>query len=254
MTPSSDLTLRALHHQLEQAQAEQARLREHQQAQMAYFAAAAHDLRQPLHALALHGAYLAMANRDAALQPALRQVQACVAALDSAFAELLDLARIDLGGAPAHLQACSLAPLFERLRLNFGVIAFDKGLALGLRGAAHVVLADPRLLERVLSNLLANAIRHTDDGGVLVACRRRGAGRVLQVWDSGCGIAAEQLGRIFEPFHQVPRRAGEALQPGLGLGLTIARRLAQQMGGTLTVRSRPSHGTVFELLLQAPPG
>jgi signal transduction histidine kinase len=252
--PSSDLTRPALQYQLFLAQAELARLYERQQAQTAYFAAAAHDLRQPLHALALHVAHLDMAGRGAALQPALQQVQACVAALDSAFTELLDLARIDLGGAPARLQPCALAPLFERLRLNFGVIAFDKGLTLGLRGATHSVLADPLMLERVLANLLANAIRHTDDGGVLLACRCRAGQRVLQVWDSGCGMAPEQLALIFEPFYQVPRRPGEALQPGLGLGLTIARRLAQQMGATLAVRSQAGRGTVFELWLEAAPG
>ncbi|MFM2065399.1 MAG: hypothetical protein RLZZ584_308 [Pseudomonadota bacterium] len=251
--PDSPDRSQHLREQLDQLQAELQRLHARQQAQLAYFASAAHDLRQPVHALALHGTHLARANRDAALQPVLQQLQACVGALDTAFTELLDLARIDLGGVPAQMQPCALAPLYERLRLNFGVVAFDKGLALGLRGADQVVLADPRQLERVLANLLANAIAHTEDGGVLLACRRRGTRRLLQVWDSGCGMPAAQLERIFEPFHQLPRRAGQALPPGLGLGLTIARRLAAQMGAMLSVRSRPGHGSVFELLLDAAP-
>jgi CheY-like chemotaxis protein len=143
--------------------------------------------------------------------------------------------------------------LFARLRLHFEPTAFEKGLALGFRGERHVAHADPVLLERILRNLVANAIRYTEDGGVLVSCRPRAGALLLQVWDSGIGIAEASLPHIFDEFYQV--QSQRPLEPhhrkGLGLGLAIVKRLAALMGSRIAVRSRVGHGTVFSLVVPA---
>jgi signal transduction histidine kinase len=220
-----------------------------------FFAAASHDLRQPLQALVIFANRLAQSNHDPALQVLIGQVRACVEALDDSFTELLDLASIDLGAVAVRMQRCELAPVFERVDLAHRVLAFDKGLAFGLRGGHHVVHGDPVLLERVLGNLVTNAIRYTDDGGVLVGCRRRGGRLALQVWDSGVGMSATALSQVFDEFHRVDaaRVTGAARRRdnGLGLGLAIVKRLAGLMHMPIEVCSRPGRGTVFTLWLSA---
>ena len=139
--------------------------------------------------------------------------------------------------------------LFARLRLHFEPTAFEKGLMLSFRGDQHVALADPVLLERILRNLVSNAIRYTDDGGVLVSCRQRGDKLLMQVWDSGIGISEATLPRIFDEFFQAqsqrPLQAHH--RKGLGLGLAIVKRLAALMDAPISVRSRVGHGTVFSI-------
>ena len=141
--------------------------------------------------------------------------------------------------------------LFARLRLHFEPIAFEKGLMLSFRGGAHVAQADPVLLERVLRNLVSNALRYTDDGGVLVSCRPRQGKLLVQVWDSGIGISQDNLPRVFDEFFQA--QGNRPLEPhhrkGLGLGLAIVKRLAALMEAPVTLRSRVGHGTVFEMRL-----
>jgi CheY-like chemotaxis protein len=144
-----------------------------------------------------------------------------------------------------------LCSLFERLRLTFEPTAFEKGLSLRFHGARHHVYADPLVVERILRNLISNAIRYTEDGGVLVSCRPRGDHLCLQVWDSGIGILPKEQERIFEEFYQTQSK--RPLEPhhrkGLGLGLAIVKRLAKLMDAPLTLRSRVGHGTVFTVLL-----
>jgi signal transduction histidine kinase len=222
-----------------------------------FFASASHDLRQPLQALSIFVDRLVQTNRDSGLTPLIDQVAACVAALDTSFTELLDLASIDLGAVAVRMQPCEVAGVYARVELAQRVQAFDKGLALSFRGGRHRLHADPVLLERVLSNLVANAIRYTDDGGVLVSCRRRGERYALQVWDSGVGMSATAIARVFDEFYQVGGAAGAvsaaARSTGLGLGLAIVRRLVALMGLTLDVRSRVGQGSVFTLWLNGAP-
>jgi CheY-like chemotaxis protein/anti-sigma regulatory factor (Ser/Thr protein kinase) len=141
------------------------------------------------------------------------------------------------------------------LRLHFEPTAFEKGLMLSFRGEHLVAQADPVLLERVLRNLVSNAIRYTDDGGVLVSCRLRqgaeGPHLLMQVWDSGIGIAESSLPRIWDEFYQAQsNRPLEAHhRKGLGLGLAIVKRLAGLMQAPIHVRSRVAHGTVFSMEL-----
>jgi signal transduction histidine kinase/CheY-like chemotaxis protein len=216
-----------------------------------FFAAASHDLRQPLHALGLFAETLRQRAHDPEVAALVNSINESVDALEGLFGELLDITRIDTGGVEVAPQPVRLKELFARLKLHFEPTAFEKGLALTLRGAQHVAHCDPVILERILRNLVSNAIRYTEDGSVLVSARRRGETLLIQVWDSGIGIPEASLPRIFDEFYQVQHN--QPLQAhhrkGLGLGLAIVQRLAALAGAPLTVRSRVGHGTVFSFVV-----
>jgi signal transduction histidine kinase/CheY-like chemotaxis protein len=219
-----------------------------------FFAAASHDLRQPLHAMGLFAEALRQRTHDPEVASLVNSINESVDALEGLFAELLDITRIDTGGVDVNPAPVAMRELFARLRLHFEPTAFEKGLALSFRGERHVAFADPVLLERILRNLVSNAIRYTDDGGVLVSCRPRGEKLLMQVWDSGIGISEASLPRIFDEFYQVQsQRPLQAHQrKGLGLGLAIVARLAALLEAPIAVRSRVAHGTVFSF--EVPPG
>lgn len=219
-----------------------------------FFAAASHDLRQPLHALGLFAEALRSHNQDEQVAHLVNSINSSVDALEGLFSELLDITKIDTGGVEAQPRHFGLEEVFRKLKLHFEPTAFEKGLDLRLRGGRLYAFADPVLVERVLRNLVSNAIRYTNDGSVLVSARRRGDHLLLQVWDTGVGIREREQERIFEEFYQVPDQA-VAIDPhqrkGLGLGLAIVKRLAALMGAPLSMRSRVGHGTVFSLEVPA---
>lgn len=216
-----------------------------------FFIAASHDLRQPLHALVLFTESLRLRNKDAVLVPTIASIGESVDALEALFDKLLDLTSIDSGAIVVEPRLFHMRELYARLKLHFEPQAFDKGLGLDFVGGRHAVRADPLLVERILRNLVSNAIRCTEDGGVLVSCRARSGRLLIQVWDTGLGIDERLLPRIFDEFYQVRAPAGPdpSSRKGLGLGLAIGRRLAELLDAPLSVRSRPGHGTVFSLLL-----
>jgi len=218
-----------------------------------FLAAASHDLRQPLHAMGLFAEALRQRVREPDAARLVNSINESVGALEGLFSELLDITRIDSGAVTPQPAPFRLDDVFRRLRLHFEPSAFEKGLALRMRGGRHVAHADPLLVERILRNLVANAIRYTDDGGVLLGCRRRGDRLRLQVWDTGVGIAAEEQSRVFEEFYQVPGRVAVTAdqRKGLGLGLAIVARLATLMQAPLAMRSTQGKGTVFTLELPA---
>jgi two-component system, sensor histidine kinase len=223
-----------------------------------FFAAASHDLRQPLHAMGLFAEALRQRAHDPEVASLVNSINESVDALEGLFSELLDITRIDTGGVDVNPTPTRMRDVFARLRLHFEPTAFEKGLMLSFRGEQHVAHADPVLLERVLRNLVSNAIRYTDDGGVLVSCRSRstptGPQLLVQVWDSGIGMGEANLPRIFDEFYQAQsnRPLLAHHRKGLGLGLAIVKRLAALMGAPLQVRSRIGHGSVFSLTV--PPG
>ena len=222
-----------------------------------FFTAASHDLRQPLHAMGLFAEALRQRVHEPEVAQLVNSINESVDALEGLFSELLDITRIDSGGVEVHPQHFAVGDILRKLRLHFEPSAFEKGLALRLRGGGRVVHGDPLLVERILRNLVSNAIRYTNDGSVLVSCRQRGDKALLQVWDTGVGIREQERTRIFEEFYQVPNSVAVSPEQrkGLGLGLAIVKRLAGLMNAPLTVRSRPGHGTVFALELplgQAP--
>ncbi len=221
-----------------------------------FFAAASHDLRQPLHAMGLFAEALRQRANDPEVASLVNSINQSVDALEGLFGELLDITRIDSGGVDVQPGPVSIKDLFARLRLTFEATAFEKGLALGFHGAQRFAHTDGLLLERILRNLVSNAIRYSEDGGVLVACRRKpgDAGKLLlQVWDSGIGIGPASLPHIFDEFYQVQSsRPLEAHQKkGMGLGLAIVKRLADLLEAPLTVRSQAGRGSVFTLEVPA---
>ena len=220
-----------------------------------FFAAASHDLRQPLHAMGLFAEALRQRSHDPEVASLVNSINESVDALEGLFGELLDITRIDTGGVDVNPAPVRLRDLFSRLRLHFAPTAFEKGLMLSFRGEQHVAHTDTVLLERVLRNLVSNAIRYTDDGGVLVSCRLRntpaGPRLLLQVWDTGIGIGEASLPRIFDEFYQAQsnRPLLAHHRKGLGLGLAIVKRLTSLIEAPISVRSRIGHGTVFSVLV-----
>jgi signal transduction histidine kinase len=218
-----------------------------------FFTAASHDLRQPLHAMGLFAEALRQRVHEPEVAQLVNSINESVDALEGLFSELLDITRIDSGVIEVHPQHFEVGDILRKLRLHFEPSAFEKGLSLRLRGAKKVVFADPLLVERVLRNLVSNAIRYTNDGSVLVGCRQRGDRVRVQVWDTGLGIGEAEQTRIFDEFYQVPNtpKVSPDQRKGLGLGLAIVKRLADLMGAPLTMRSAPGRGTVFTLELPA---
>jgi len=219
-----------------------------------FFAAASHDLRQPLHAMGLFAEALRQRTHDPEVAALVNSINESVDALEGLFGELLDITRIDTGGVDVNPAPVPMRELFARLRLHFEPTAFEKGLALSFHGGQRVAFADSVILERILRNLVSNAIRYSDDGGVLVSCRQRGDKLLMQVWDSGIGISVATLPRIFDEFYQV--QSQRPLEPhqrkGLGLGLAIVARLAALLEAPIAVHSRVGRGTVFSF--EVPPG
>ena len=213
-----------------------------------FLAATSHDLRQPLHALALFSTNLA----DKADTPSLRrlsgQINAAVGSLGELLDGLLDISRIDLGATQPDLQPVILDELLERVVATHSSSAETKGLRLRRRPTRLLVLSDPRLLFRMVSNLVANAVRYTERGGILVGVRRAADKVRIEVWDTGIGIATEQQTLVFREFFQA---ANPERDPGkgLGLGLSLVERLAQLLDHPVSLRSIPNSGSVFGIAL-----
>ncbi|KQW48233.1 MULTISPECIES: hybrid sensor histidine kinase/response regulator [unclassified Roseateles] len=225
------------------AQAQAAR-----EAQTRFLAAASHDLRQPVHALGLLAAQAAHELQGRRAAQTAEQLQAMAQALDGLVEGLLDVSRLDSGALQPQCRSVPLQPLFERLSTEYAVLAEAKGLQWRLRPTALWVRSDAQQLERLLRNLLSNALTHTERGGVLLAARRR-AGRVqVAVWDTGPGIAPEHHERIFQEFVQLTN-PGRDRKRGHGLGLAIVARLARLMEHPVALRSRLGRGSCFAVSL-----
>jgi signal transduction histidine kinase len=209
-----------------------------------FLAAASHDLRQPLHALTYFSASLAARATDPEICRLVDKVDTSVAVLESLFNGILDISKLDAGVVRAEPVAFAVEPLFERLRREFLPLAADRGLVLSMPTTGATVFADPVLVERMLRNLLANAIRHTTDGAVFAGCRWCRAGWRLEVRDSGPGIPAEHQARIFDEFFQIGNPERDRSR-GLGLGLAIVRRIADLMGTRVCLRSCVGRGSAF---------
>jgi signal transduction histidine kinase/ActR/RegA family two-component response regulator len=214
------------------------------QAKSRFLRAASHDLRQPLHALGLFVAQLNERVLDPQTRRIALQVGAAVTALRDLLDAVLDVSRLDAGAILPELADFSIHTLLERLDTTFAPAATEKGLRLRVVPSGLLVCSDPVLLERILLNLVANAVRYTERGGIAIGCRRRGQRVRIEVWDTGIGIAPEQQGAIFQEFYQVANPEHDRGR-GLGLGLAIAARLAGLLGCRIEVASRPGKGSVF---------
>jgi len=212
-------------------------------------AAASHDLRQPLHALGLYVAALAVRLRDTEWRGLVGSVQSAAETLDVQFAQLLDLSRLEAGVLRPERQSVALAALLAKIGAEFAPQAAARGLMLTIVPTRLAVDSDPALYTRILQNLVANAVRYTARGGIVVGARRRGARVAVEVVDTGIGIAPEHQTRIFEEFYQVRNNvATERPDGGMGLGLAIVRGLADLLRHDIGVVSRPGHGSRFSIV------
>lgn len=215
-----------------------------------FLASAVHDLRQPLHALGLFCAALDQRLHNIPERPLIKNMMTSIEALETSFGAMLDISRLDAGVVTASSQTFPVRDLFRRLYQQFGGDAEARDISLRFRAARRLVRSDPQLLERVLANLVQNALRYTRKGGVLVAARRHASHIALEVWDTGIGIPAEKLESIFEEFYQIDNPERDRSR-GLGMGLAIVRRLCTLLGHPLQVQSRPGRGTMFRVLVPA---
>ncbi|MBS1197490.1 MAG: ATP-binding region, ATPase-like:Histidine kinase N-terminal [Proteobacteria bacterium] len=217
-----------------------------------FIAAASHDLRQPLHALSLFAADLQRQlslglTRD--LDQLATQINLSIVSLKDVFDSLLDISRLDMGDIVPDVHSFRLQELFDRVYLVFRRTALSKRVSLQMRPTDFWVDSDIYLVERILSNLVSNAIRYTPTGGrVLVAARHRQGSIRIEVRDNGMGIAPENQNMIFEEFFQAENRERNP-EKGLGLGLPIVQRLVETLKGKLELSSRPGGGSVFAVIL-----
>jgi len=213
-----------------------------------FLAAASHDLRQPIHAQGLFLEVLSRTEQTPYQQELLASARAASEASSELLNALLDFSRIEAGVVDPQLQPFRLQPLLNKIENELALQADAKNIVYRSRETHTAVLTDPVLLELILRNLISNAIRYTDQGGVLVACRQHGSHAVLEIWDTGIGIAPEEQKEVFREFHQLGNPERDR-RKGLGLGLAIADGLARAMGYELTLKSTPRRGSVFRLTL-----
>lgn len=217
-----------------------------------FLAAASHDLRQPLHALGLFVTDLQhqVQNGEFSDLPRLtEQISVTTRTLGELLNSLLDISRLDVEGVRPEIRKFPLMPLFDRLSPVFRRAIDEAQLSLLFRPSNYWLESDPALLEQMLSNLIANAIRYTPKGGrILVVARRQGEKIRLEVRDNGLGISEEHQQAIFSEFYQVNNRARES-DKGLGLGLSIVERLASALDIPVRLRSRIGEGSTFSLLV-----
>jgi signal transduction histidine kinase len=235
--------------------AELARWREIQanRSKSTFFASASHDLRQPMQAMRLfwtliHDQVHDIGNKS--LCQSVVRLGTAMQASEDLLNSLLDVATLEAGSTVPRVQAFDIAEIIDSEADSFGKLAESRSLRLRTVPFHARVLSDPVLLRRILRNLIVNAIKFTDRGGVLVGCRRRNGAVLLQVWDSGKGIAETELAAIFDDFYQVGNSA-RLRSEGLGLGLSVVSRTARLLDHPVRVRSRPGRGSLFEVEIAA---
>ncbi len=226
-----------------------------------FLAAASHDLRQPTHTLSIFGAALSMRPLDESSREIVRHMNTAVQTLASQLDALLDISKLDAGVVSVNRAPVGLRGFLERLHAEIQPAAQQKGLRVSLECAQDgMVDTDPMLLERILRNLLDNAVKYTASGSIRLEARRRNGGFVLTVADSGRGIPEAEQVRVFEEFYQLDNPERDRTR-GLGLGLAIVKRLADLLALQMEMTSVPGQGTAFTLVvpaalhrLQPPPG
>ncbi len=227
--------------------AEQANL-----AKSRFLAAASHDLRQPMHALGLFVGALQGRVMDAEASRLVGYIDGSVRALDDQFAALLDVSKLDAGIVEPHFAPIHVQTLLGRVCRDHAEEARARGVRFRHVATSAMARSDPVLLERMVRNLVANAVRYTERGSVLVGCRRHPGELSIEVWDTGCGIEPSEQARVFEEFYQAEGRAqvrADRRSEGLGLGLAIVRRISALVGADLSFSSAPGRGSVFRLRL-----
>ena len=212
-----------------------------------FLAAASHDLRQPVHALGMFISALRGRSMDSEAHRLVEHLNGSVEALDGLFASLLDISRLDAGVVLPRMESFAIQSILDRVCAEHAVEASAKGVRLVQHRCGVMVRSDPVLIERIVRNLVANALRYTQSGRVVVGCRR-GSRLSIEVWDTGRGIPPEQHQRVFEEFYQLDNPERDRIK-GLGLGLAIVKRLSMLLDCPITMQSRPGRGSVFRLFV-----
>ncbi len=209
-------------------------------------ASAAHDLRQPVHALAFYADWLR--NEPSMVESVIPKILAATDSVNTLFNSLFDFARIESGAIKINIQEVDIEALMEEMKVQFAPAADAKGLSLRITAVKASVRSDPIFLRRITANLLANAIRYTDRGGVMLAAQIVGDQLWLEVSDSGSGIAPEHLPHVFKEFYRATAHEGTA--DSFGLGLAIVKRLCRALGHSVSLRSVVGKGTSCRLEIQ----
>ena len=213
-----------------------------------FLASASHDLRQPLHALNLFVAQLPTEKKPAERKRLVSRIDAAVASMNELFEALLDMTKLEAGILQANPAEFAAQRLLDRIETTFAELADKKGLSLRVVPCSAWVRSDPILLERILFNLVGNAVRYTARGGVVVGCRRRATQLRIDVCDTGAGIPEDQRQSIFSEFYQLATPAPDR-KAGLGLGLAIVDRLGRLLGHPVQLQSNPGRGSRFSVLV-----
>lgn len=213
-----------------------------------FLAMASHDLRQPLHALGLFVAQLRTPLNSRERTKTIERVDAARKEMDEMFNSLLDISRLDAGMLTPKITEFPIAHLLQKIETTFDQATREKGLELRIRRSNAWVRSDAMLLERILLNLVSNAVRYTLQGGIIVGCRRRGERLRIEVWDTGPGIPEDQKRNIFREFYQVPAQERNR-SGGLGLGLAIVDRLRLLLDHQIDLASRVGRGSRFAIEL-----
>ncbi|HEY4140190.1 MAG TPA: hybrid sensor histidine kinase/response regulator [Pseudolabrys sp.] len=211
-----------------------------------FLAAASHDLRQPVHALEMFVGALRLQNMAPESSQLVGQIQNSVDSLEGLFNSILDVSRLDAGLVEVRARSFAIAPLIERICADERAAAAGRDIELRLVPCSAIVRTDPVLLERVLRNLVSNAVRHTERGRVLVGCRPRGRRLSIEVKDTGPGIVESERELIFQEFYQIANPERDRKQ-GLGLGLAIVRRLCGVLKTPLSFDTAPGKGSTFRV-------
>lgn len=210
-----------------------------------FLAAASHDLRQPLHALGLFVEELQSKVSTPEQTRIVELVEESISAMSKLLNSLLDISKLDAGVVVPRIASFQIQQLLSRMANDYIPIASNKGLTLRIRPCAAWVMSDSVLVERILLNLINNAIAYTPEGGrILVACRRRGESLRIEVRDSGIGIETESQQNVFREFFQLGNIERDR-DKGLGLGLAIVERLSKLLKHPVSLYSRPGCGSVF---------
>ncbi|WP_395447413.1 ATP-binding protein [Aminobacter sp. UC22_36] len=236
---------------VEHLQEERDRAQTADRAKTRFLAAASHDLRQPIHALSLLVSTVAVLGQRGNV-PAEKardlagRAKSIIGNLSGLLNALLDISKLDAGIVTVARETVGLRELFRDFREEFAAEAKQRGLKWRVVDSDLKVESDPMMLKRVLNNLLTNAFRYTQRGGVVLGCRKRGDLVEIQVWDTGPGIPDDQQAMIFEEFVQLQNPARDRTQ-GLGLGLAIVRRTAELLKHPLRLKSTPGRGSMFSI-------
>lgn len=215
-----------------------------------FLATASHDLRQPLHALNLFVAQLREARDEAEREQIVRQIEAGVTSMNELFNGLLDMSKLDADVLKPDIKDIPVQHLLNRMHTTFANAARERGIRLRIVPSSAWIRSDLILLERILSNLLSNAVRYTVGGAIVVGCRRRGRHLRIDVCDSGPGIPSDKQQAVFAEFYQLAGPVdGQAV--GLGLGLSIVKRLGELLDHPLELVSQPAKGTRFSVTVRS---